>query len=91
MPLGLNKGQFYGHARALSGFPAESPGKEMDSNQEDMLVALRSIEEQESDPQTKSAKSYGREEWALIQQKDPDLMQLLCFLSQKHKPTSPGC
>lgn len=72
------------------------PREDVDSNQEDievtpvlhMLAALLTIKEQASDPQTEADKLYGREEWALIQQKVPDLMQVQCYLSRKHKPTS---
>lgn len=48
-------GKLNGHTDALSQFPVESPGEEMDSNQEDIVVApvlplpaaLHSIEEQD--------------------------------------------
>lgn len=77
-------GNVNGHTDALFCFPGEHPGEDVDPNEEDIDVApvlprpatLHTIEEPDKDPPTETDKLYSCEEWALSQQKDPDLIQV---------------
>lgn len=92
-------GKLNSHADALSPLPVECPGEDVDSNQEDIEVtpvlptpsASCTIKKQEADQQIKAAELCDRDEQALIHKKDPGLIQVQNYLSQKHKPTSREC
>lgn len=78
---------------ALSRYPVEHPGKNVNLRQEDIelapiLPAAASscfLKGQAEVPLAGPAEIHNQEEWALIQQKNPDFMQLQCCLTQRNK------
>lgn len=84
-------------ADALTCCLVECTGEDEDSCQKDVKVApvlptattSCFLKEQGSAPEAEPTKIYSLEEWALIQQKEPNLLQ--CFLSWQCKPSSREC
>lgn len=81
---------------AIFHFPVEKPMRDVDVSQETLEVApvltlqpfsTHFSRGQQAEPLPEVIEIHKLAEWDTINEKEPDLFQRKCFLSQKHKPT----